>query len=327
MKRVLSGVKPSGNLTLGNYFGALQRWAAEQPDQENFFFIPNLHALTTRTDPTELRKHTYETVAWLMAAGITTELSTIFVQSQVHEHAELAWILNNYTTLGELNRMTQFKDKSAKQGPEGQLVGLYDYPVLMAADILLYQADEVPVGEDQKQHVELTRDIAARFNNLYGETFKVPKPAVGEAGARIMSLQDPAKKMSKSEADDGGCVYLTDKPDVIRDKVKRAVTDSGSVVEAADDKPALTNLLTIYSLASGLSVPMLEAKYAGEGYGKFKTDLAEALVELLEPLQSKFHQYMDNQEELEEMMAEGRINAEVVASATMEAVKEKLGLI
>jgi tryptophanyl-tRNA synthetase len=327
MKRVISGIQPSGNPHIGNYFGAMQRWAADQEGQENFFFVPNLHALTTRTNPAELKKLTYEAVAWLLAVGVDPDLSTIFVQSQVHEHAELNWILNNYTTMGELGRMTQYKDKSQKQGTDGQYVGLFDYPVLMAADILLYQVDEVPVGDDQKQHVELTRDIAERFNNLYGQTFKVPLPTVRTEGARIMSLQDPSKKMSKSDADDGGCIYLMDEPDAIRGKVKRAVTDSGSEVAATANKPAMTNLLTIFSLATDRSIADLERDYAGKGYGIFKEDLGEALVELFTPMRKAFVDHFVDQSVIEEVLSAGRFAAEIVAEATLDDVKAKLGLI
>jgi tryptophanyl-tRNA synthetase len=327
MKRVISGIQPSGNPHIGNYFGAMQRWAADQDGQENFFFIANLHALTSRTDPKELSKLTYEAVAWLLAVGVDPERSTLFVQSQVHEHAELTWILNNYTTMGELSRMTQYKDKSAKQGTDGQFVGLFDYPVLMASDVLLYQADEVPVGDDQKQHVELMRDVAERFNNLYGQTFKVPEANVRGEGARIMSLQDPTKKMSKSDADDGGCIYLMDEPEVIRGKVKRAVTDSGSTIEASADKPALTNLLTIYSLATGRSVEAIQADYVGKGYGEFKSDLAEALVELIEPMRQAFNDHFADRAVIDEVLAIGRFAAEVIAEATLDDVKAKLGLI
>jgi len=327
MKRVISGIQPSGNPHIGNYFGAMQRWAADQDGQENFFFIPNLHALTSRTDPKELAKLTYEAVAWLLAVGVDPERSTLFVQSQVHEHAELSWILNNYTTMGELSRMTQYKDKSAKQGADGQFVGLFDYPVLMAADILLYQADEVPVGDDQKQHVELTRDIAERFNNLYGQTFKVPEPTVRKEGARIMSLQDPSRKMSKSDNDDAGCIYLMDEPDVIRGKVKRAVTDSGSTIEASDDKPALANLLTIFSLATERPISSIETDYVGKGYGEFKNDLAEVLVELFTPMREAFNDHYADRAVIDEVLASGRFTAEVIAEATLDDVKTKLGLI
>ena len=327
MKRVLSGIQPSGNPHIGNYFGAMQRWAEEQDGQENFFFVPNLHALTSRTNPAELHKLTYETVAWLLAAGVDPDKSSIFVQSQVHEHAELAWILNNYATMGELSRMTQYKDKSLKQGSDGQYVGLFDYPVLMAADILLYQANEVPIGDDQKQHVELTRDIAERFNNLYGETFTVPEAVVRSEGARIMSLQNPERKMSKSDADDGGCIYLMDDDETIRTKVKRAVTDSGSEVQASDDKPAVSNLLTIFSLTTGSTVERLESDYAGKGYGVFKADLADALVARFGPMRQAFSEHFGDLAIIEEVMASGRFAAEVVAESTLDDVKAKLGLL
>lgn len=325
-KRVLSGIKPTGTVTLGNYLGAMKRWADHQEGQENFFFIPNLHALTVRPDPKELHDNTLAAAAWLLAIGVDPSKSVIFVQSQVPAHAELTWILNNYVTIGELSRMTQFKDKSQKQGSEGQLVGLYDYPVLMAADILLYDADEVPVGEDQKQHVELTRDIATRFNNLYGQVFKVPQPTIAQMGSRIMDLQDPSKKMSKSDKDDSGCILMSDTAELIGQKVKRAVTDSGSSVQASDDKPAVTNLLQIYSLVSGKSVTDIETEFAGKGYGEFKDSLAELLVSAIVPLQSKQAEVMaDNQ--LSTILSEGAERASEVANAKLAAVKEKLGLL
>lgn len=267
MKRVVSGIKPTGELTLGNYIGAMKRWGqmSADPDREHFFFVPNLHALTVRPDPKTLRHNSRSAVAWLLASGVDHDHSYIFMQSQVPAHSELMWILNNYTTLGELNRMTQFKDKAAKSGPEGQLAGLYDYPVLMAADILLYDPDEVPVGEDQKQHVELTRDIATRFNNIHGDIFKIPLPTVQAEGARIMNLQDPTKKMSKSDTDDSGNILLSDDEKLITKKISRAITDSGSVVATGVDKPALTNLLVIMSVLTAKPIIELEEKYAGVG--------------------------------------------------------------
>lgn len=330
MKRVLSGVKPTGDLTLGNYIGAMKRWAAmsRQEGVEHFWFVPNLHALTTRPNPDELKRNTRSAVAWLMASGIDPATSYIFVQSQIPAHSELTWILNNYTTLGELNRMTQFKDKSARQGSEGQLAGLYDYPVLMAADILLYDADEVPVGEDQKQHVELTRDIATRFNNLHGETFKVPEPTVQAAGARIMDLQDPTKKMSKSDADASGCILLADEPDVIQKKIMRAVTDSGSQVSGGADKPALNNLLVIYSTLSGKSVASIEEDYAGRGYGEFKQDLAKVVADELSPLQAKHAQLMKpGNDKIDQALEHGWWRASELANAKLAQVKELLGLL
>jgi tryptophanyl-tRNA synthetase len=295
--------------------------------REHFFFVPNLHALTSRPDPEDLRRDSRSAVAWLLASGVDHEHSYIFMQSQVPAHAELMWILNNYTTVGELNRMTQFKDKAQKNGPEGQLVGLYDYPVLMAADILLYDADEVPVGEDQKQHVELTRDIATRFNNLHGEIFHVPTPTVQSEGARIMNLQDPSKKMSKSDVDDSGNILLSDSESMIEKKIMRAVTDSGSEVASGADKPALTNLLVIMSVLGGKSVAELEQKYAGKGYGEFKKDLAALVVETLKPLQRMHEQLMhEGNDKIDKALQHGWWRASELANAKLAQVKTSLGL-
>ena len=329
MKRVVSGVKPSGDLTLGNYLGAMKRWGEMSADasREHFFFVPNLHALNVRPDPEELKRNTRSTVAWLLAAGVDHDHSYIFIQSQVPAHSELTWILNNYTTVGELNRMTQFKDKAGKGGAEGQLVGLYDYPVLMASDILLYDADEVPVGEDQKQHVELTRDIATRFNNLHGETFKVPVPTVQTEGARIMDLQHPERKMSKSDLDLSGVILLEDDEKAIERKIMRAVTDSGSQVSAGPDKPALTNLLVIYSVITGKPVEEVEQKYVGKGYGDFKKDLVKVVVSELKPLQHAHQQLMkDGNDKIDKALEHGWWRASELANAKMAQVKEKLGL-
>jgi tryptophanyl-tRNA synthetase len=330
MKRVVSGIKPTGDVTLGNYLGAMKRWGemSADPEQEHFFFVPNLHALTARPDPEHLRRDSRSAVAWLLACGVDHDHSYIFMQSQVPAHSELTWILNNYTTVGELNRMTQFKDKSQKSSSEGQLAGLYDYPVMMAADILLYDADDVPVGEDQKQHVELTRDIATRFNNVHGETFKVPMPTVQAEGARIMNLQDPIKKMSKSDTDDSGNILLTDDEKLIRKKITRAVTDSGSQVASGPDKPALTNLLVIMSQLEGKPVEELEAKYAGRGYGAFKEDLADVAVRTLEPLQKTHQQLMrDGNEKIDKALEHGWWRASEIANAKLAQVKELLGLL
>jgi tryptophanyl-tRNA synthetase len=308
----------------------MKRWGimSADPNREHFFFVPNLHALTSRPEPEALRRDSRSAVAWLLACGVDHDHSYIFMQSQVPAHAELMWILNNYTTIGELNRMTQFKDKAAKQGTDGQLVGLYDYPVLMAADILLYDPDEVPVGEDQKQHVELTRDIATRFNNLYGETFKVPAPTVQTEGARVMNLQDPTKKMSKSDLDDSGNILLGDDEKLIEKKIMRAVTDSGSSVEAGPDKPALTNLLVIMSTLTDKSVAELEEKYAGHGYGQFKQDLAETVVKTLRPLQHTHQQLMrEGNDKIEKALEHGWWRASELANAKLAQVKEVLGLL
>jgi tryptophanyl-tRNA synthetase len=330
LKRVVSGVKPTGTLTLGNYLGAMKRWGemSADPSVEHFFFVPNLHALTGRPEPKVLRHDSRSAVAWLLASGVDHDHSYIFMQSQVPAHSELTWILNNYTTIGELNRMTQFKDKSQKLGAEGQLVGLYDYPVLMAADILLYDADEVPVGEDQKQHVELTRDVATRFNNIHGETFKVPMPTVQTEGARIMNLQDPTKKMSKSDTDDSGNILLTDDEGKIEKKIKRAVTDSGSQVSAGADKPALTNMLVIMSVLDGKPVEELEEKYVGRGYGEFKDDLAHLVVRTLKPLQHTHEQLMKpGNEKIDKALEHGWWRASELANAKLGQVKELLGLL
>ncbi len=327
MKRKLSGIKPTGEVTLGNYLGAMRGWADGQEGNENFYFLPNLHALNIRPNPTEVRNNTYAAAAWLVAMGVDPKLSAIYIQSQIPAHTELTWVLNNYVTMGELSRMTQFKDKSQKGGAEGQVVGLFEYPVLMAADILLYDVDEVPVGEDQKQHVELTRDIATRFNNLYGDTFKVPVPTIQKEGARIMDLLNPEKKMSKSDADASGCIMMTDSPDLMSQKIKRAVTDSGSSVATADDKPAITNLLVIYSLVTGESMAALEQRYAGVGYGQFKADLAEAVVEHLTPIQARYQATLEDQDGLRAILEQGRAKAAAVAEPKLVEVYEKIGMI
>jgi tryptophanyl-tRNA synthetase len=308
----------------------MKRWGEMSADQsrEHFFFVPNLHALNIRPDPEELKRNTRSVVAWLLACGVDHDHSYIFIQSQVPAHSELTWILNNYATVGELNRMTQFKDKAGRNGAEGQLVGLYDYPVLMAADILLYDADEVPVGEDQKQHVELTRDIATRFNNLHGETFKVPTPTVQNEGARIMDLQHPERKMSKSDDDLSGCILLEDDEKTIERKVMRAVTDSGSQVVSGPDKPALTNLLVIYSVITGKTVEEIEKRYVGKGYGDFKKDLAHVVVGALKPLQHLHQQFMkEGNDKTDKALEHGWWRASELANAKMAQVKEKLGLV
>ena len=326
MKRILSGVQATGNLHIGNYLGAVKRWAESQGEGEALFFIPDLHTLNTRPNPEGLRQATLSTVAWLIAAGIDPEKSVIFKQSAVPAHSELAVILENYVTIGELSRMTQYKDKSAKRGPEGQVAGLFTYPALMAADILLYDADEVPVGEDQKQHVELTRDIAERFNNLYGQVFTVPEPKVGQVGARIMNLQNPESKMSKSDADQTGNVMLLDDADTIRSKVKRAVTDSGSTVEASDSKPALTNLLQIYAGFSGQSVEEAAEAHAGKGYGEFKAGLADVIVSTLAPLQASYRELMDDPRHLGAVLEQGSQRAAKIAELNVSQVQSVLGL-
>lgn len=327
MKRILSGLKPSGVPTLGNYLGAMKRWARAQDDAEHFYFVPNLHALTTRPEPKQLQQDSLHAVAWLLAAGVDPDKAVIFLQSHVPAHSEMAWILNNFVTMGELSRMTQFKDKSRQLKPEGQLVGLFDYPVLMAADILLYDADEVPVGDDQRQHVELTRDIADRFNRLYGKVFKLPKATVQESGARIMNLQNTKEKMSKSDEDNSGNILLDDPEAEIRKKITRAVTDSGSTVEAKPDKPALTNLLQIYASASGKTVPTIEKQNAGKGYADFKKDLAELVAAEVKLLQEKFDNIMKDPDELAKILALGKEKASAIAEPKLEQIKQAIGLL
>ncbi|HUC87474.1 MAG TPA: tryptophan--tRNA ligase [Candidatus Saccharimonadales bacterium] len=332
MKRVLSGIRANSDLTLGNYLGALKPWvelqsAAVAEDIEYFFFIPNLHSIAARIDPVDLRRRTLSNAALYLAAGLDPAKVTFYVQSQVPAHAELCWIFNNYVTVGELSRMTQYKDKTAKSGAEGQLASIFNYPILMAADILLYSANEVPVGNDQRQHVELARDIANRFNNLYGPTFTLPKATHPEAGARIMNLQNPASKMSKSDDDSSGNIMLTDSPELIRQKLSRAVTDSGSEIKAAKDKPAVSNLLEIFSAITGRGVSELEQAYAGKGYAEFKTDLAEAVVEHLEPIQHRHDELMSDERELLALLEDGRQKAGAIAEEKLSQVKQTIGLL
>lgn len=325
--RVFSGIQPTGTLTLGNYLGAIRNWVASQAEKDNVFCVVNEHAITLPIDPEELRQNTRHVAAVFLAAGIDPGQSIVFVQSDVPEHTELAWVLNTLTYYGELHRMTQFKDKTAKTKQEAIGAGLLNYPVLMAADILLYHADEVPVGEDQKQHVELCRDIATRFNHRYGETFVVPKPVIPKVGARIMSLEDPTRKMAKSNPSAGSYILLTDTPDQIRKKIRKAVTDSGSdVVYRPAEKPALANLLTIHSLMSGEVIPALEERYAGKGYGDFKKGLAEAVVEGLAPIQARLQAFAEDPDALDAALTQGAERARAIARPVMDVVNKKVGL-
>ncbi|WP_427339688.1 tryptophan--tRNA ligase [Caloranaerobacter sp. DY30410] len=325
-KVILSGIKPSGELTLGNYLGAIKNWIELQDEYECYYCIVDLHAITVPQVPKDLRRNTLEILAQYIASGIDPEKNTIFIQSHVSEHAELAWVLNCLTYMGELNRMTQFKEKSRKN--EANLnAGLFTYPVLMAADILLYQADLVPVGEDQKQHLELARDIAKRFNNRYSETFKIPEAYISKVGARIMSLQDPTSKMSKSDSNENGYILLKDSPDVIRRKIKRAVTDSLNRVKYCDEQPGIKNLITIYSKLSGDSIEEIEKRYEGQGYAKFKADLAEVVVEGLRPLRERFEDLMKNKDYLEKVYIEGANRAQRVARKTLSKVYRKVGFV
>ena len=325
--RVFSGAQPSGLLHVGNYLGAVQNWVGLQEDYDCVYCVVDLHAITVRQTRKELQASTFDVANTLLAAGIDPRRSIVFVQSHVPAHSELAWILNTVTYMGELRRMTQFKDKTSGSESESVGVGLFDYPVLMAADILLYRADAVPVGEDQKQHVELTRDIAERFNNAFGKTFVIPHPLIFSEGARVMGLDDPTKKMSKSAGSAANYIALSDGADVIRRKIQRAVTDSGTDVRAGEDKPALTNLLTIYSLLSGESIAQLEERYAGKGYANFKRDLAEVVVESLAPFQQRLAELQSDRAYTLGVLKEGAERAEAIATRTLAKVRERVGLV
>ena len=323
--RVFSGIKPSGDPHLGNYLGAIRNWVADQERYENFFCVVDQHAITVPYDPEELRRNVRQLVAVLVACGIDTERSVLFVQSHVPEHTELAWLLTCNTPLGWLQRMTQFKDKSVGQG-ESVGTGLLTYPALMAADILLYQAAVVPVGDDQKQHVELARDIAGRFNSLYGETFVVPEPVIRGVGARVMGLDDPTRKMSKSVAGQFHAVGLLDEPKVIQKKFSRAVTDSQQEILFDDNRPGVTNLLTIHQVLSGLTKEELEARFVGKGYGDLKKELGALVAEALAPIQQRYAELTDDPQVLDRILVAGAEQASVVAGQTMERVRQSMGL-
>jgi tryptophanyl-tRNA synthetase len=319
--RVLSGIRPTGeSFQLGNYVGAVRHWTAMQDENECFFFLADLHALTDTPEPARLRRRTREAVAELLAMGVDPERSAVFAQSHLPEHAELGWVLGCLTGFGEASRMTQFKDKG------GGTVGLFTYPVLQAADILMYQADAVPIGEDQRQHLELTRDLAQRFNSRYGSTFTLPAPYRGKSGERIKDLQDPTRKMSKSIGG-AGTVWVLDDPRTIIKKVRSAVTDAGREVRAADDKPGVTNLLTILSACSGKPVEELEAAYAGKGYGDFKADVADAVVTMLAPVRERYAELIAEPAGLDEVLSRGAARARQTAGRTMAAVRERVGLL
>ena len=326
-KTLLSGIQPSGNLHLGNYLGAVKNWAA-LPDEFNcFYFMADLHTLTVRQNPAELRRRSTTQLAQYIACGLDPEKNVLFLQSHVHEHAELGWILNCYTMFGELSRMTQFKDKCAKNA-DNINGGLFTYPSLMAADILLYQADYVPVGEDQKQHCELTRDIANRFNNLYGETFKVPEPYIPKVGARIMSLGNPISKMSKS--DPAGCVFLMDSPEEIARKFKRAITDSDTercVRYDPENKPGVANLMNIYASVTGKSFDEIESEFAGKGYGVFKPAVGDAVIETLRPIREEAERILADKAYLKQVYTDGAMKASSVARKTLRKVYKRVGLV
>ena len=347
-KRIFSGAQPTGELHIGNYLGALKNWVALQDEYESFYCIVNLHAITLPQEPQVLRKKTLDLARIYLAAGIDPERSTVFIQSDVPAHAELTWILSCISRMGELERMTQFKDKSRKgrveQTTEWVLgisnpnagdvtleshaqragVGLFTYPILMASDILLYQTDLVPVGQDQKQHLELTRDLAERFNRDFGETFKVPEPFIPPVGANILSLQDPTRKMSKSDENANGSIFLLDDPDTITKKIKRAVTDSGTEINFDSERPAIKNLLTIFHLLTGKTQDECVAHFEGKGYGQFKGELAEATVEFLRPFQERVHHYSD--EELSSILKRGAEKARAISAATLRDVYERMGI-
>jgi len=322
-KRIFSGAQPTGELHIGNYLGALKNWVALQDEYDCLYCIVNLHAITLPQDPRVLRQKTLDLARIYLAAGVDPERSDIFIQSDVPEHAELAWTLSCIARMGELERMTQFKDKG-KGNTERAGVGLFTYPILMASDILLYQTDLVPVGQDQKQHLELTRDLAERFNRDFGETFKVPEPFIPPVGANILSIQDPSKKMSKSDENPNGSIFLLDDADTIAKKIKRAVTDSGTEINFDETRPAIRNLLTIYQLLTGKTADECVAQFEGKGYGQFKGELAEATVEFLRPFQERVHHFSDG--DLGAILKSGAEKARAIAAATLRDVYEKMGI-
>ncbi|MBP6859690.1 MAG: tryptophan--tRNA ligase [Candidatus Magasanikbacteria bacterium] len=324
MQRIFSGIQPTNNLHLGNYLGAIKNWVELQNQYDAFYCIVDLHAITIKQDPKQLRQNILNAAKTYLALGLDPAKCTIFVQSHVPQHTELAWVLNTIAKMSELERMTQFKDK-AKQHKENINLGLFAYPALMAADILLYSTNVVPVGEDQKQHVELTRDLAARFNSLYGKTFIEPEPRINKVGARIMGLDDPSKKMSKSAASANSYIALLDPPEVVAKKISRAVTDSGTTIQAGTERPALTNLLTIYSLLTNQSVEHIEKEYTGKGYADFKKGLSAVVTEFISNFQHTFNALDDNN--VQAILKDGATKARAIAEKKMEEVKTKIGLL
>ncbi|MBR4797993.1 MAG: tryptophan--tRNA ligase [Oscillospiraceae bacterium] len=324
-KRVFSGIQPTGGFTLGNYLGAVRNWGALQDEYDCIYSIVDLHSITVRQDPATLRRQIREAAALVLACGVDPEKSILFIQGDVHQHAEMSWILGCYTQFGELSRMTQFKDKSQKH-PENVNGGLFTYPVLMAADILLYQTDLVPIGADQKQHLELARNIAERFNGVYGQTFVVPDGYFPKVAARVMSLQDPTAKMSKSDENTNAKIMLVDEPDLIIKKFKRAVTDSGSEVRAAEDKPGVTNLMSIYSACTGKSFDEIEREFEGKGYGDFKTAVGETVRDMLKPIQERYAMYLSDKEQLNGILRTGAEKASYIAAKTLAKTRRKIGL-
>lgn len=326
-KRIFSGIQPSGIITLGNYLGAVKNWVNLQDEYDCLYCIVDMHALTVRQDPIKLRQNTMTLAALYLACGIDPEKNIIYVQSQVPGHAELSWILNTFTYMGELNRMTQFKEKSQKHA-DNINAGLFTYPVLMAADILLYQADCVPVGEDQRQHIEITRNIATRFNNIYGDTFKIPVGFIPRAGARIMSLQEPDKKMSKSAEDANSYISMLDDPKVIVNKIKRAVTDSDCVVKFdVENKPGISNLMNIYSCFTDKTYEKIENEFAGKGYGDFKLAVGECVADNIGRIQLEYNKIIKDKAYLEEIFCTGAERADRIAQRTLSKVKKKVGYV
>lgn len=326
-KTIFSGIQPSGELTLGSYLGAIKNWVELSDTYNCYYCIVDMHAITSRQNPADLRRRTLNQLAQYIACGLDPQKNTVFIQSHVPAHAELAWILNCYTMFGELSRMTQFKDKSAKNA-DNINAGLFTYPALMAADILLYQTDLVPVGEDQKQHVEITRDIATRFNGVYGDVFRMPEPYIPKVGARIMSLTSPDSKMSKSDKDPGGCIYLMQKPEEIMRSFKRAVTDSETCVHYDPaNKPGVSNLMQIYSVATGRSFAEIEEEFEGKGYGDFKPRVGEAVVELLRPIREEAERLIADKAYIESIYKEGADKAARAAARTLRKVQKKIGFV
>ena len=328
-KVILSGIQPSGELTLGSYLGAIKNWVELADEYDCYYMMADMHSITVRQNPADLRRRTLTQMAAYIACGLDPEKNTIFIQSHVPAHAELAWVLNCYTMFGELSRMTQFKDKSAKNA-DNINAGLFTYPALMAADILLYQADLVPVGGDQKQHVEICRDIANRFNGVYGEVFRIPEPYIPKVGARIMSLTSPDSKMSKSDKDPNGCVYVLEKPEDILRKFKKAVTDSDTercVRYDPEQKPGVSNLMTIYSVATGRSFDEIEAEFDGKGYGAFKPAVGEAVVEMFRPIREETERILADKAYLESVYRAGAEKAGYVANKTLRKVYKKVGFV
>ena len=326
-KRILSGIQPSGDLTLGSYLGAIKNWAALADEYDCYYMLADMHTITVRQVPADLRRHTLTQVAAYIACGLDPEKNVLFIQSHVPAHAQLGWVLDCYTMFGELSRMTQFKDKSAKNA-DNINAGLFTYPALMAADILLYQADLVPVGGDQKQHVEICRDIASRFNGIYGNVFKIPEPYIPQVGARVMSLTSPESKMSKSDKDPGGCVYMLEKPEDILRKFKKAVTDSEACVRFDPaGKPGVSNLMQIYSVVTGQSFASIESEFAGRGYGDFKLAVGEAVVEMLRPIREEPERLLADKAYLQSVYRAGAEKAARVADRTLGKVYKKIGFI